>query len=89
MKVLFFLSTLLFSLLLPVSAQDDLLTRDLGKTFKRYDLLRLSTNSLQQTARSGEKINISAYGRTFEFDLELHDLRAPNYRAVETNENGS
>ena len=89
MKLFLFLSTLLFSLSLPVSAQDDLLTRDLEKTFKRYELLRLSTDSLQQTVSSGEKIKISAYGRAFEFDLELHDLRAPNYRAVETNTNGS
>ena len=89
MKVLIFLCTLLVFANLPVSGQDSLLRRDLTKTFKRYDLLSLNTKAVQSQARSGEKIRISAYGRDFEFDLVLNDLRAANYRAVETNSNGT
>ncbi len=89
MKSLIFLCTLLVSSILPASAQDVLLTRDLSKTFKRYELLKLNAEALQSKARTGDKVRMRAYGRDFEFDLVLHDLRAANYRAVETNSNGS
>jgi hypothetical protein len=89
MKVLTFLIALLVFGILPASAQDVLLTRDLTKTFKRYDLLRMDAESVQQAANSGQRVRIRAYGRDFEFDLESFDLRAPNYRAIETNSNGS
>src|SRR6476619_5653024 len=66
----------------------DALNNDLHKSFKRYELIKIESKSLHEKAQSGQKINLNAYGRSFEFDLTPHDLRTANYRAVETNANG-
>src|SRR4051794_39893146 len=66
----------------------DALTKDLQKSFKRYEIVKLDARNVHQKARSGQKINLAAYGRSFEFDLTPNDLRAANYRAVESNTNG-
>ena len=64
------------------------LDRDLKKSFRQYDLTKIEKNVLDAKAKSGAPITIAAYGRRFEFDLAPNDLRAPNYRAVETSANG-
>lgn len=65
------------------------LNRDLSRSLKSYDLIKVDASSLEEQARSGQIITLRARGREFKFDLEPYDLRAPNYRAVETNSNGS
>ena len=77
------------SLVISVSVfGQDPLTKDLQKTFKRYELVKLDPRNVNAKAKSGQKIGLRAYGRNFEFDLTPNDLRAPNYRAVESNSNG-
>src|SRR5215213_5193668 len=66
----------------------DALTKDLQKSFKRFELVKLDVRNFHQNAKSGQKISLTAYGRSFEFELTPHDLRAANYRAIESNANG-
>jgi len=64
------------------------LNRDLQKAFKRYELVKLRPTDLKGKADASQRIQLRAYGRNFDFDLTPHDIRAANYRAVETNTNG-
>ena len=60
------------------------LDNDLSKSFKRYDLIKLDNKVVHEKANSEKIINFQAYGREFEFVLTPHDLRANNYRAIES-----
>jgi hypothetical protein len=64
------------------------LDKDLSKSFKRYNLLKLDNKVVLDKAKSAESIEFSAYGRDFQFVLTPHDLRGINYRAVETTDSG-
>jgi hypothetical protein len=81
-KYLFVFCSLLVTSI-SVFGQDDL-KRDLGKSFRNYDLVNVDTKIALDKARSEQPIKIAAYGREFEFVLTPNDLKAPNYRAVET-----
>jgi len=61
---------------------------DLSKSFRNYDLVNLNNQIVLEKARSEQIIKFQAYGREFEFVLTPNDLRAGNYRAVETNSSG-
>ena len=86
MKFFVFLCTLL-ALNISIFAQDSL-NKDLLRTFKKFDLIKVDPQTAHTKAVSGQKIKLNAYGRNFEFVLAPNDLRAPNYRAIESNSNG-
>jgi hypothetical protein len=88
MKSLFLLLCTLLAFSVSVFSQDTL-SKDLSRSLKRYELIKIDSSAMEQKARDGETIRVRAKGRNFDFDLVAHDLRAPNYRAVETNANGS
>lgn len=77
----------LFIMSISVFGQNDL-ERDLSKSFKGYDLVKLDSREMLRKAKSELPIEIQACGRVFEFVLTPNDLRAKNYRAVETNDSG-
>jgi hypothetical protein len=64
------------------------LKKDLLKSFKNYDLVELDNKVLREKAKSFQPIEIQAYGRSFKFVLTPNDLRAANYRAVESTDDG-
>lgn len=68
---------LLFSF--PAAAQD--LQSDLGKSFVKYDLIRLDNQAARRGAENGKTLSIAAAGKTFDLILTPRDLRSARYRA--------
>jgi len=64
------------------------LSRELSESFKNYDLVKLDNKVVIEKAKSEQPIKIQAYGREFTFILTPNDLRAKNYRAIESNSSG-
>jgi hypothetical protein len=64
------------------------LNKDLSASFNRYNLLKFDKKVILDKAKSEQLIEFQAYGREFEFVLTPNDLRAANYRAVETTSSG-
>lgn len=64
------------------------LEKDLGESFKQFDLVKLDDKVVFEKAKSKQPIEIQAYGREFEFVLTAHDLRASNYKAIESTNAG-
>lgn len=62
--------------------------RDLSAAFKGYDLVQLDGRQLLEKVKSEQPIEIQAYGRVFDFVLTANDLRAKDYKAVETSVSG-
>ena len=87
MKRFCFTLSCLFVLSLSVFAQDAV-RKDLGRTFRNFDLVNLDKARLREKARTAQTVEIQAYGRQFQFVLTVNDLRAAGYRAVETTESG-
>jgi hypothetical protein len=77
----------LFAMSVSVFGQDKL-ENDLKKSFKNYDLVKLDNEAVLEKAKSDQPIAIQAYGRYFEFVLIPNDIRARNYKAVESSESG-
>ena len=66
----------------------DALEKDLRKSFRKFELVKLDNNALREKARTRQPIEIQAHGRLFEFVLKPNDLRAANYRAAESTDAG-
>ncbi|HEX8288578.1 MAG TPA: discoidin domain-containing protein [Pyrinomonadaceae bacterium] len=64
------------------------LNKDLKKSLKRYDLIKLDKRAVFEKAKTEQPIELQAYGRAFEFVLTPNDLRSDYYEAVETNASG-
>lgn len=64
------------------------LERDLDESFKSYDLVKLDGTEMLRKAKSEQPIEVKGGGRTFEFVLMPNNLRAKNYRAIETDASG-
>ncbi|HEX8637315.1 MAG TPA: hypothetical protein VF692_04585, partial [Pyrinomonadaceae bacterium] len=62
--------------------------KDLRKSFRNYELVKLDEKTVQEKAKTRQPIEVRAYGRYFQFVLTPNDLRAKNYRAVESTESG-
>ena len=74
----------LFVLGISVFGQDAL-EKDLNKSFKKYDLVKLDNRVMLEKVKTEQPIKVQAYGYDFEFILTPNDLRAGNYRVVESN----
>jgi hypothetical protein len=77
----------LFLMSFSAFGQNDL-NRDLDRTFKKYDLVKLDNEVLLEKANTRQNIKIQARGREFEFTLTPFDLRAEDYKAVATSASG-
>jgi Metallo-peptidase family M12/FG-GAP-like repeat/Viral BACON domain len=66
----------------------DAFQRDLSESFRNYELVNLDKKALLEKAKSEQPIEIWAYGREFEFILTPNELRAGNYRAIESTSSG-
>src|SRR3712207_869820 len=73
----------LFVMSISVFGQDAL-RRDLNESLRNYDIIYLDKQTVLVKARTEQPIEIQAYGREFQFVLTPNDLRAANYRAVES-----
>jgi hypothetical protein len=64
------------------------LDKDLDKSFHKYNLVELDNKVVLEKAKSEQPIEFQAYGREFQFVLTPNDLRAGNYKAIESNDSG-
>lgn len=76
--------TILFLLLFAFSAFAQNLQSDLGKSFIKYDLIRLDKQAARQRIENGKTLSMAAAGRNFELNLTPRDLRAAHYRAEDS-----
>jgi hypothetical protein len=79
-----FAFTLLFLLLSTFSAFAQDLQSDLGKSFIKYDLIRLDNQAARGAVERRQPISITAAGRNLEMVLTPRDLRAARYKAEDT-----
>jgi hypothetical protein len=87
MNKFIFVLCALFLTSVSVFGQDGL-KKDLSKTFINYELVNFDKRAVIEKAKSAQTIEIRAYNREFEFILIPNDLRAVNYKAVETSRLG-
>ena len=66
-------------------AQEQKLQRqqDLRAVFSAYEELRLDPQAARQQVRASGRLTLRTFSHRFELQLELNDMRAPNYRAEE------
>ena len=57
---------------------------DLNRVFRSYERLSLETTDAAARVRQTGRLVINTGRRTFDLELELHDMRAANYTAEET-----
>ncbi len=62
---------------------------DADRFLSNYQLVTLDPAATMKRAQSGQLVTIQAGLDRFDLQLEPHDLRAPNYRAQETLEDGT
>ena len=62
--------------------------RDLAKFFRKHDRLKLSTVDVAEQVRNNQPVSIYTPSAAFDIELQPHDMRGRNYRAVETGADG-
>jgi hypothetical protein len=63
--------------------QNDRAKQDLGRSFRKVDLVRVSDNAAPQAA-GRRKLSFNARGRNFDLDLTPNDLRSARYSAEDS-----
>ena len=63
-------------------------SRALKPVLSDYEVIRLEQGDVEQQVRASRELRIRHKGTVFDFKLEPHDLRAPDYQAVETGPGG-
>ncbi len=72
-----------------VFAQSSALRNDLETSFKKFNVARLDAKVVLQRAQFRQSIVIPTVTGDYELNVMPHDLRTANYRAEETNADGS
>ena len=85
-KSIFILCSL-FVLSVSVFGQNAL-EKDLSKSFRKYELVKLDNKVVLEKAKAGQPIIVEAYNRCFEFVLTPNDLRTTNYKAIDSTGSG-
>jgi len=67
-------------------AQNATLRNDLGKSFKKFDIIQLNENS-RQNLKNGA-LTIQTVEKNYQLNIQPRDLRSPRYRAEDTGANG-
>ena len=63
-------------------------SRALSSVLSSYEIIRLEPGEIEQQVRTTGELRLRFDQTDFYFNLEPHDMRAPNYRAVETGPGG-
>ncbi len=58
--------------------------QDLGKVFRKHDLIKLDTRAVAERVRRTGRVSLAASGRNYELVLMPNDLRARDYHAEGT-----
>jgi hypothetical protein len=72
----------------PAADTQDSEAQKIKKNLKRYDTIRLDAKQAAEKVRKGGKLILATSQATLELELEPNDLRATEYRAEETRDNG-
>jgi Metallo-peptidase family M12/Calx-beta domain/Reprolysin family propeptide len=57
--------------------------QDLAKVFRAYEELNVDLQTAQQRVKTDGRLSLATLSHRFDLQLQLNDLRAPNYRAEE------
>jgi hypothetical protein len=71
-----------------VFTRTDEVSTALSPVLSSYELVRFEPDALERQIRTTGELRFLADGTDFHFNLEPHNLRAPNYRAMETGPGG-
>ena len=63
-------------------------SRALSPVLSSYEVIRMEPGAIEQQVRTTGELRFRFNETDFYFNLEPHDMRAPNYRAVETGPGG-
>ena len=63
-------------------------SRALSPVLSSYEVIRMEPGEIEQQVRTTGELRFRFQETDFYFNLEPHDMRAPNYRAVETGPGG-
>ena len=66
-------------------AQSDRVKEDLATSFKKFDAVRISKDTAQKGSMG---LSFTRNGKQVQIDLQPNDMRAANYRAVDTGKSG-
>lgn len=80
--------SVLFLFALNGFGQSDLLKSDLGKSFKKFDLVSINTQQALTDLNADKTFRIQTSEREFGLILEPRDLRSARFRAEDTNVDG-
>ncbi|HKU73552.1 MAG TPA: zinc-dependent metalloprotease family protein [Pyrinomonadaceae bacterium] len=68
--------------------QEKRLKRDIEKSIKRYELVKLNTAEIVAQVRRTGKLSLQTRSERYDLNLVPHDMRASNYRAEEVGIDG-
>ncbi|MFN6963513.1 MAG: FG-GAP-like repeat-containing protein [Pyrinomonadaceae bacterium] len=66
------------------AGQSDRAKQDLGRSFRKFDLVRISEPARRASARGETRLQISARGRRMDVDLVPNDLRSYRYKTEDS-----
>ena len=72
----------------PVLTRTSEVSRALSPVLSSYELIRMEPGEIEQQVRTTGELRLRFDETDFYFNLEPHDMRAPDYRAVETGPGG-
>lgn len=79
---------LLFIAVASAFGQTDLLDRDLGKSFKKFDIVRVGEGSNLRTDGQEKNLTFAAAGRSFDLAIKPYEVRSARYRAENATADG-
>ena len=71
-----------------ILTRTDEVSRVLSPVLSRYEVIRMAPGAIEQQVRTTGELRLRFRETDLYFNLEPHDMRAPNYRAVETGPGG-
>ena len=72
----------------PVLTRTSEVSRALSPVLSSYELIRMEPGEIEQQVRTTGELRLRFNGTDLYFNLEPHDMRTPDYRAVETGPGG-
>ena len=72
----------------PLLSETSPVSRALNPVLSDYQVIRQESGDVRQRVRTHGKLRLRYKETVFDLELEPHDMRAPNYRAVETGPGG-
>ena len=72
----------------PLPTRTGEVARALDPVLSRYEVIRMAPGEIERQVRTTGELRLPFQGADVYFNLEPHDLRAPNYRAEATGAGG-